>query len=100
MEQLTGFTPAGEVTADERGRIAFGKAGVRRDDRYAIAVGEDGSILLTPLVSIPKRELIVWEHVQLRESLARGLAQSAAGETVDMGDFSQFAGDDDDGAGE
>jgi len=31
----------------------------------------------------------VWENEQLRASLARGLAQSAAGETVDLGDFSQ-----------
>ena len=94
MEQLARFTPMGEVTADERARIAFGKAGVRRDDRYAIAVGEDGSILLTPLVTIPKRELLVWENAKMRESLARGLAESARGETVDLGDFTQFADDD------
>jgi hypothetical protein len=46
---------------------------------------------MTPPVSTPERELLVWEHQQLRESLARGLAQSAAGETVDLGDFTQFA---------
>ena len=37
----------------------------------------------TPPDSTPERELLVWEHQQLKESLARGLAQSAAGETVD-----------------
>ncbi len=94
MEQPAGFTPVGEVVADDRARIPFGKAGVRRDDRYAVAVGDDGSILLTPLVSIPKRELLVWENAQLRDSLARGLAQSAAGQTVSLGDFTQFADDD------
>jgi len=93
MEQLAGFKPIGEVVADDRARIPFGKAGVRRDDRYAIAVDDDGSILLTPLASIPKRELLVWENAQLRDSLARGLAQSAAGETVELGDFTQFADD-------
>ncbi len=90
MGQLEGFTPIGEVIADERARIAFGKAGVRRDDRYAVGVSDDGSILLTPLVTIPRRELLVWENEQLRASLARGLAQSAAGETVDLGDFAQY----------
>lgn len=85
-----GFTPVGEVSADERSRIAFGKAGVRRDDRYAVAVNENGDILLTPLVTIPKRELLVWENELVRASLGRGLAQSAAGETVDLGDFTQF----------
>lgn len=86
-----GFTPVGEVTADERARIAFGKAGVRRDDRYAVAVSADGEILLTPLVSVPKRELLVWEDELVRASLGRGLAQSAANETIDLGDFSQYA---------
>lgn len=94
MEQIAGFKPVGEVVADDRARIPFGKAGVRRDDRFAIAVDDHGSILLTPLASIPKRELFVWEDAQLRESLARGLAQSAAGETVELGDFTQFADDD------
>ena len=31
------FVPFGEVIADERARISFGKAGVRRDDKYAVA---------------------------------------------------------------
>jgi hypothetical protein len=94
MVPLNGFNPVGEVSADERSRIAFGKAGVRRDDRYAVAVNDSGEILLTPLVSVPKRELLVWEDELVRASLARGLAQSAAGETVDLGDFGQFADDD------
>lgn len=88
-----GFHPMGEVVADDRARIAFGKAGVRRDDRYAVAVNDDGEILLTPLASIPRRELIVWENQELRGSLAQALADSAAGNTLDLGDFSQYADD-------
>ena len=88
--ELAGMSLLGEVVADDRARIAFGRVGVRKDDRFAVAVGEDGTIVLTPLVSIPKRELLVWENQQLRESLARGLAQSAHGERVELGDFTQF----------
>lgn len=73
MDTLTGFVPLGKVSADERSRIAFGKAGVRRDDRYAVAVNADGEILLTPLVSIPKRELLVWEDEKIRAALAWGV---------------------------
>ena len=91
MTQGMIFKPVGEVSADARARIAFGKAGVRRDDRYAVAVADDGSILLTPLVSVPKRELLLWEDERLRASLARGLAESAAGDTVDLGDFARYA---------
>jgi hypothetical protein len=97
MDTHAAFRPAGEVSADERARIAFGKTGVRKNDRYAIAVNDDGEILLTPLVSIPRRELIVWENAELRASLARGLAQSAANETVDLGDFTQYIEDGDEG---
>lgn len=81
------FTSLGEAVADERGRLPMGKSGVRKDDRYAVAVNADGQILLTPLVSIPRRELIVWENQLLRESLARGLAEAAAGETISLGSF-------------
>ncbi|HZW44300.1 MAG TPA: hypothetical protein VFF32_07910, partial [Dermatophilaceae bacterium] len=66
METQGNFQLLGEVVADDRARIAFGKAGVRRDDRYAVAVNDDGEILLTPLTSIPRRELLVWENEQLR----------------------------------
>ena len=93
---VAGFTPIGEFSADDRARIAFGKAGVHRDDRFAVAVNDQGEILLTPLVSIPKRELIIWEDAQLRASLARGLADSAAGRVQDLGDFTQYADDNND----
>ena len=62
------FKSVGEALADERGRLHMAKTGVRKDDRYAVAVNDDGQILLTPLVSIPRRELIVWENQMLRES--------------------------------
>jgi hypothetical protein len=100
MNTHTGFTAMGEVVADDRARIAFGKAGVRRDDRYAVAVNDEGEILLTPLTTIPKRELLVWENEQLRMSLALGLQQSAEGKTQDLGDFSQYLGEDEDEADE
>lgn len=97
MKNQEGFVPAGEVIADERARIAIGKAGARRDDRYAVATNEHGEILLTPLVSIPKRELALWENELMRANLAEGLRQSAHGDVVDMGSFSQFVEEESEG---
>lgn len=94
MEATSGFRAIGEVVADDRARIAFGKTGVRKDDRYAIAVNDDGAILLTPLATIPRRELLVWENAELRASLARGLGDSAAGRVSDLGDFTQYLDED------
>lgn len=79
MTMIDGFTPLTEVTADDRARVAMGKAGVHKNDRYAVSVNADGAILLTPLASIPKRELLVWEHADLQASLFRGLADAAEG---------------------
>jgi hypothetical protein len=95
--KLEGFTPAGEVVADERARLAFGKAGVRRDDRFAVAVNDEGEILLTPLVSIPKRELFLWENAAVRDQLARGLQESASGQLIDLGSFEIDETDEDEG---
>ncbi|MDQ1734600.1 MAG: hypothetical protein QOH56_851 [Pseudonocardiales bacterium] len=84
MTTMEGFRPVTEVTADERSRIAFGRAGVHKDDRYAVSMDDEGAILLTPLASIPKRELIVWENEELRASLFRGLADVADGKIKRM----------------
>lgn len=77
MSTAAGFEPVAEVTADDRGRIAVGRAGVRGNDRFLVSTRSTGEILLTPLASVPKRELLVWEDEQLRASLLRGLADAA-----------------------
>ena len=79
MTTLEGFHPIAEVTADDRSRIAFGKSGVRPASRYAVSINDEGALLLTPLASIPARELLVWDNDELRASLFRGLAEAAEG---------------------
>lgn len=79
MSAPAGFEPVAEVAADDRARIAFGRAGVHRNDRFLVSTRPSGEILLTPLASIPKRELLVWENDELRSSLLRGLTEAAQG---------------------
>ncbi|TDV52263.1 hypothetical protein [Actinophytocola oryzae] len=95
MSILDGFRPVTEVAADERSRIAFGKAGVHKDDRYAVSINSDGAILLTPLASIPKRELLVWENEELKASLFRGLADAAEDKTTRLDWLTEDENDDD-----
>ncbi len=73
------FEPVTEVTADDRARIAFGRLGVHGADRFLVSRRPTGELLLTPMASIPQRELLVWENEQVRESLRRGLADVAHG---------------------
>ena len=85
MTTLDGFHPVTEVTADERARVAVGKAGAHARDRYAVSANADGAILLTPLTSIPRRELLVWEDGDVRASVFRGLADAADGNVRPLG---------------
>ena len=73
MTMMPGFETVAEVTADDRSRISFGRAGVHSRDRFLISVNSTGEILLTPVASIPKRELLVWENEQVRASLLKSL---------------------------
>jgi hypothetical protein len=77
LTTLEGFRPVAEVTADERARVAVGKAGAHKNDRYAVSMNDDGAILLAPLANVPGRELLVWENDELRASLFRDLADAA-----------------------
>lgn len=79
MTVLNDFEPVAEVVADERTRVPVGRAGATKNARYAVSKASDGSILLTPMASIPARELLVWENADLRASLFRGLAEAAEG---------------------
>ncbi len=62
MTALDEFHPVTEVIVDDRSRVSVSKAGGTKGDRYAVLANDDGVILLTPVASIPKRELAVWEN--------------------------------------
>ncbi|MGH3811624.1 MAG: hypothetical protein ACRDUV_04090 [Pseudonocardiaceae bacterium] len=87
MSAAHGFEPIAEVTADDRGRLAVGRAGVRGNDRFLVSTRPTGEILLTPVASVPKRELLVWEDDELRASLSRGLADAAQGRVARRDDL-------------
>lgn len=88
------FHPVAEASVDARKRLSLGKAGAEKDARYLMSVNDDGEILLTPMASIPARELLIWQDDALRASLLEAMDRASAGETVDLGDFSQYLEED------
>ncbi|HEX8510810.1 MAG TPA: hypothetical protein VF635_15095 [Propionibacteriaceae bacterium] len=70
-----------EVVADNRKRIAFGRRlPIRADERFLVSMNDvTGEILLTPVSSVPTRELLVWESSRVLESVMTGLAESSQG---------------------
>jgi hypothetical protein len=67
------------LTADDRNRIPVGRLGVHPSDEFQATLQADGTIVLTPMAVIPKREMLVWQNPGLRDSIMTGLAEAAAG---------------------
>ena len=74
---------------DTAGRLSLGKE--RAGEQYEVNETADGTIVLTPVAVIPKRELWLWTNPETLNQVKRGLEQSARGETVELGSFAQFA---------
>jgi hypothetical protein len=94
MFMASTFRPVAEASVDARKRLSLGKAGVEKDARYLMSVNDDGEILLTPMASIPAREMLIWEDDELRASLISAMERAAAGDTVYLGSFSQYLEED------
>ena len=79
---------------DGMGRLNFGKA--LANEHYRIERATDGTITLTPVVVIPKREMWLWSDNEALASVKEGLNQSARGEATYIRSFAQNADDEDD----
>lgn len=77
---------------DNSGRLSLGKE--RAGEQYEVNEQDDGTITLTPVAVIPKRELWLWKNSEALASVRRGLEQSARGEGRSLGSFAQYADDD------
>jgi len=51
--------------------------------RYQVRSDDDGVIVLTPVVSIPEREMLAWENPQLAHQVRGAVADAEAGRSVD-----------------
>jgi len=76
---------------DALGRMNLGKD--LANETFMVQRYDDGSMLLTPVAVIPKRELWLWRDQEALEAVKRGLEQSARGEVKSLGSFAAFAED-------
>lgn len=90
MTAFADFEPVGEVVADGRSRIAFGRASVHADDRFLVSRRADGVILLTPVTSIPTRELAIWENPELLAGLLKGLQEASEGKVEEWPEMDEL----------
>jgi hypothetical protein len=78
-----------DVHADTRGRLTLGA--VAKEKKYKVFVNDMGQILLDPVVSIPERELWLWQNAEALTSVQRGLNQAAEGQGRSLGSFAKYA---------
>lgn len=79
-----------QVRPDSKGRITLGRfaEGV---SSFRVSEQPGGAVLLEPMVEIPARESWLFENKAALQSIRRGLAQSAKGETRSRGSFAKYA---------
>ena len=75
------------VKPDSKRRVALGVV-VPADGRYLVYRNARGQILLDP-VALPPKEAWLWDNSAALASVKQGLCESAAGQTVSLGSFSQ-----------
>ena len=85
---------AGTITVrpDSKGRIALG-ALAKGVSSFRAHLEAGGKIVLEPFVEIPAREHWIFKNPEALAKLERGLRDAAEGRTHYLGDFSQYADD-------
>jgi hypothetical protein len=81
-----------EIVLDGRRRTSLAKVGVAGDTRYIAETLEDGSILLTPAITIEKWELAALSNPETRAALDAAL-RASPDELVSRGSFAAYAED-------
>ncbi|MBW4549554.1 MAG: hypothetical protein KME35_00275 [Aphanocapsa sp. GSE-SYN-MK-11-07L] len=77
------------VQPDSRGRLSLGAA--TKGKSYRVSINAAGQILLDPVVTIPERELWLWQNPEAIAAVQRGIEQATAGELHDQGSFAEYA---------
>jgi hypothetical protein len=89
------MTATMEVELDSRQRAPLAKVLPKSDHgrRYRVERQEDGTIVLTPVVSLTERELSILANPERMESIRRGVELAKAGKVVrgEPGEFAKLA---------
>lgn len=68
---------------DAKGRINLGVAFANKF--WKVSQQEDGSLVLTPMVAVPEREVMFKRNVEAQAMFQEGIRQSLAGQSLCLG---------------
>lgn len=72
-------------SSDSKGRVALGTANANK--LWQVEEQPDGSILLTPMVAVPEREVRFYKNPEAQAMVQQGSEQSQTGKTIYLGSF-------------
>ena len=79
---------------DAKKRLSLGQAVEEAAAAYNVYRNQLGQIILDPVKAIPTYEAWLFQNKEVLASMRRGLADSAAGRTHDLGSFAAHAKED------
>jgi hypothetical protein len=69
METTTATTPQKELVLDERRRTSFARLGHKDHSRYLVAEYADGTLVLTPAVTVSIQEIQLLQNPSFRKAM-------------------------------
>ena len=93
------FIPLGTKSVDFKSRITLGRRILKLitaqtgANEFQIFYGEDGDILLRPMISIPSKEVWIYRNSNTLKAIRRGLAEAKEGKVEKVKDLDKFLND-------
>ncbi|MFC1808192.1 hypothetical protein ACFL0T_07520 [Candidatus Omnitrophota bacterium] len=91
------FIPIEVKSVDFKNRINLGSKIItlvsrimKRADAYQICIGNQGDILLRPVVNIPSKEAWIYKNPKVKKQFAQGLKEAAEGNIEKVKDLDAF----------
>ncbi|RKY34684.1 MAG: hypothetical protein DRP69_03920 [Candidatus Duberdicusella sinuisediminis] len=89
------FIPVGTKTIDSKSRLTLGRKILKLvaqagAEEFQIFYGEDGDILLRPMVSIPSKEAWIYRNPNILKTIREGLTEAKEGKIEKVEDLDKF----------
>lgn len=86
-------TKVKKIKPDSKGRISLGILS-KNVSSFDVEVIDNGKIVLTPFVEIPKGELWLFNNKEALKSVLTGIEDAKAGKVKSLGSFAEYADED------
>lgn len=89
------FIPIGIKSVDTKHRINLGGkimklVSKQKAEAYKVFIGQDGDILLKPVVTVPAKEAWIYENKEVLAHIKQGLTEARAGKVEKVKDINAF----------